>query len=105
MRAAESFTDLAKIWGTSNQVAPAAAAVVSVVCRKERRFKFIIKEVDRQKNEATPPHWQDQLRRGDCCLAWEDARRLGLGYEETPLIDYDCGVGWVREEGRWETAK
>ena len=54
VRAAENFTDLAKIWGTSNQVAPAAAAVVSVVCRKERRFKFIIKKwIGKRMN---PPH-------------------------------------------------
>jgi hypothetical protein len=41
-RAFESFTDLASISGTSNQVAPAAAAAVSEDCKKKRRFIFMV---------------------------------------------------------------
>ena len=52
------------------------------------KILVIAKKVE-QKNEATPLHWQGQLRRGDCCLAQEDTRMLELGHEAVPLIDYD----------------
>jgi len=29
-------------------------------------------------------------------LLWQ-GRSVGSAHEETPLFDYGCGVGWVRE--------